>query len=334
MNKWVVLLLMVLAFLAGALSFRSGGLKAVSSSATPIAVADSPTVVEAVSESATPKIPTNRRRSGKDPHFGPPPGRSKKNGEPTPGANKAAKKIAGAAISALVYSTSIDGASRTQFPADTGAIFVTVTPFAVPDKVELVASYRNVLKEDEPFSAPVQSSGPARKRSFRLSAPEGGWPSGPYQLVIKPEGSDQVLTLSRFEIAKAGAAEPEPFPKPEYMDLVSTAEDEDARSVFDQKDPQVGLLINTEGVPESTMVRTIWSAVEVDKLTSGEVVAVSEKAAPGPGKDAFFTFTPREGYFLPGSYRVDIYYDQQEMGSQAFFIQPAAPESASSSPSS
>lgn len=332
MNKWVVVLLMLLAFLAGALSFQSGGLRAVSSSQTPNAVSDAPTVAT-VTESATPKISANRRRGVKDPHFGPPPGRSKKSGEPSSVGNPPAKKIAGAAISALVYSTSVDGASRTQFPADTGAIFVTVTPFAVPDKVELVASYRNVLKEDAPFSAPVQSSGPARKRSFRLSPPEGGWASGPYQLVIKPEGSEQVLTLSRFEIAKPDAAEPEPFPKPEYMDLVSSAEDEGARSVFDQKDPQIGLLINTEGVSESTTVRTIWSAVEVERLTSGEIVAVSEKAAPGPGKDAFFTFTPREGDFLPGSYRVDIYYDQQQMGSQAFFIQPAASESASASAS-
>ncbi len=342
MNKWVVLLLMVLAFLAGALSFRSGGIGAGSSVATSAPVSLEPENLEPertaspVETPATPSVSATARRTAREPHFGQPPGRGEKDSpqkrvtQPT-SVRLDGKRLAGADISATVFSTSVDGASRTRFPAESGPIFLTVTPFAVPDKVELVAAYRNALKESEEFSAPVQSSGPPRKRTFRLSPPSGGWASGPYQVVVKPAGSEQVLTLSRFEIDKKDAPEAPLYPTPEYIDLVSSPEDEDSRSVFDQRDSQIGLLINTEGVPETVTVRTVWSAVEVKQLTPGEIVAVSEKAAPGPGKDAFFTFMPREGRFFPGSYRVDIYYDQQEMGSQAFFIQPAAKESASSS---
>lgn len=329
MNKWVVLFLMALAFLAGALSFRSGGIGGGPVATSTPSVPEPQRSAGPVEATSTPSTSITTQRTAREPHFGLPPGRRDK--ETAQKEATQPRRLAGASISALVFSTSVDGASRTRFPAESGPIFLTVTPFAVPDKVELMAAYRNSLKESEEFSAPVQSSGPPRKRSFRLSPPSGGWSSGPYQVVIKPAGSEQVLTLSRFEIDKKGAPEEPVYPTPEYIDLVSSPEDEDARSVFDQKDSQVGLLINTEGVPETVMVRTVWSAVEVEQLTPGEIVAVSEKAAPGPGKDAFFTFIPREGNFLPGSYRVDVYYDQQEMGSQAFFIQPAAKESASSS---
>lgn len=314
MNRWVVLLLMTLAFLAGSLSFRQGG----NSSPPP----PSPTPLATPSAEplavASPAAGDPVRKPFRDPNFGPAPGAA--------GSDQPALKtprLAQASISATVFSSSLDGPSRTQFPAGSGPIFMTVTPLGVPDKVELEASYRNTLKEDEPFSSPVQSSGPPRKRTFRLSPPPQGWLKGPYQVVVKPAGSDQVLTLARLEITPKDAPAPAKHPAPEYIDLVLTPQDEGPRSVFDQKDPQIGLLVYTEGVPESVMVRTVWSAVEVDKLAPGEIVAVSEKAAPGPGKDAFFTFTPKEGDFHPGSYRVDVYFDQQEMGSQAFFIQPS-----------
>ncbi len=323
MNKWVVFLLMALAFLAGALSFRSGD------ASPPLAVAsatprDRPS--PAVSASTTPgAVSTPHVRATREPSFGLPPRRGDKKSGP-----KSAP--AGASVSAYIFSNALDGPSQTAFPAKAGNIFMTVTPIGLPRGVELEASYRSSLKEDSPFSEPFQSSGPARKRSFCLTPPEGGWSSGPYQVVVKPVKGDQVLTVARFEITEKDAPPAAKHPTPEYMDLVSSPNDQEARSVFDQTDSQIGLLVNTAEVPESVMVRTVWSAVEVEQLAPGEIISVSEKSAPGKDRDAYFTFNPSKSGFLPGSYRVDIYYDQQEMGSQAFFIQPTPQESASSSP--
>ena len=329
MNKWVVFLLMALAFLAGAMSFKNGA-----NTSTPVASASpqsQPTpqisATADVTASATPLASVSpEARTSREPSFGVPPKRGdKKSSSPKslpPGTN----------ISAYVFSTTLDGPSQTVFPVDTDSVYMTVTPIGLPRGVELVASYRTSLKEDAPFSEPVKSSGPQRKQNFRLTPPESGWASGPYQVVIKPVNSEQVLTIARFEIAKEGASADPTYPTPEYIDLVRSPQDKEARSVFDQTDGQVGLLIDTGQVPESVTVRAIWSAVEVDQLASGEIIAVTEKQAPGKNRDAYFILNPSASGFLPGSYRVDVYYNQQEMGSQAFFIQPAAKESASSSP--
>jgi hypothetical protein len=319
MNKWVVVILMALAFAAGGLSFYKMGQKtAITATPAPLTVATTPIATPSVLPANSSPVPPTRRVKG--PNFGTPP----KPG--TPVAPKSAGPVKGT-VKALIFSSQSDGDALTRFPKSTGNVYMTLTPDGVPDEVELVASIRSAMKEGDPFSEPVQSSGPPRRRTFRFAPPAGGWVSGPYQVVVKPAGSDQVLTLTRFEVDKEGAPPPKTFEAPEYLKLMKDTTAQEGSSVFYETDPQIYLQVDSLKVPANIMVRSVWSAVEVEKLTPGELVAVAETLPPGGDQDSLFTFTPVNvrgtSKFLPGSYRVDVYFDQQQVGSQAFFIQPA-----------
>ncbi|MFA5504699.1 MAG: hypothetical protein WC314_19350 [Vulcanimicrobiota bacterium] len=330
MTKWVTILLLTLAILAYGLSrMRPAPQEATpDSTATPDVVAQTPDAPEA------PASPQALATSGpiKAPNFGPPPG-----SEPTPltptstpgatavksdpfSAQKQAVPITGT-IKATIISDSVSGLARTKFALDQEAIYLTATPEGLDDQVEVVASYRSVMDESAPFSAPVNSSGPPRKRTFRLSAPENGWEPGPYQVVLKAKNSDQVLGLDRFEILAKDHV-PESMPDPEYVELVPNLEAEKPQTSFKSEDQKIFLRVSGQELAPGTNIRTIWSAVEVDKLQSGELIAVSNRPAPGPGKDAVFTYEAPPGGFHSGSYKVDVYFDQELANSQAFFIDP------------
>jgi hypothetical protein len=326
MNKWVVLFLMLLAFLGGALSFQT---MKPTASPTPAAAAVPATPLAAIpSASATvAAAPAPRGPRGSDPHFGPPP-----RGGAATGQGKKPGLVTGE-IKAMIFATAADGEALTRFPSKTENVYLIVSPGSIPKDVELVASLRSVMKEGEAFSAPVPSSGPPRRRVFRFATPPGGWVSGPYQVVLKPAGSEQVLTLGRFEIEKPDAKPAPAFDKPEFLGLVSDLEAEKTSSVFHENDDKILLLVDSGKVPTGVKVRSVWSAVEVDQLAAGELVDVTEVSAPGPGQMSSFAFTPPKDRFLPGSYRVDVYFDQQPVGSQAFFIQPGGDQTASGEPS-
>ena len=336
MNKWVVLVLMLLAFVVGGLSFRMMG-----APGAPVAPADQPVALASASQSPlgvepeasmTPARPAPGSRKPRDPHFGTPPQTGTGTSVAAAPPRQNVTLPTGAEVKALIYSSSADGDSMTRFPHSTSAVYLTVTPQKVSDKLELVASYRSALNENEPFSEPVQSSGPPRRRVFRLTPPEKGWSPGPYQVVVKPAGSDQVLTLSRFEVEKPGVAPARSFAAPAYLDLLKEVGAEAGTAVFDQTDEQVLLQVDSSKVPPTSRVRAVWSAVEVEELTPGELIAATELAVD-PNADALFKFDPPKDGFLPGSYRVDVYFDQQKVGSQAFFIQPRPQAEASASPS-
>lgn len=329
MNKWVVLILMALAFAAGTLSMSKMGQVPgdVTAPATPAGpIASTSTTAQPSEPVAAAAPPLRTGAPPQSPKFGLP---------PRPGAsapNEAVPSRVRGKIKAYVLSSSPDGSARTSFPKSTESVYLTLTPEEMSDRLELVAIYRNALKEDEAFSAPVSSSGPPRRRTFRLTAPENGWAAGPYLVIVKPANSSQELALARFEIEKDDAKSTPTFEPPEYVSLSRSVDEPSSSSVFSADDRQVYLRVSSEGVPSSSNVRSVWSAVEVEKLTPGELVAVSEVPAPGDEQDALFTFAPPKGGFLPGSYRVDIYFDQQQVGTQAFFIQPAETADASASP--
>jgi hypothetical protein len=332
MNKWVVLILMALAFAAGGLSFYQMGQRTAATapaSQTPLAAAS-----PAASASATPVAESTatpgrvQLASGtlKGPNFGRPPGAGGSpsgSGGASPAPSTKPALVTGE-IRAHVFTTEPGGPARTEFAPTTKNIYLTLSPVGMRDSVELVASIRSVMNEGEPFSQPVQSSGPPRLRTFRFAPPANGWQSGPYQVLIKPAGSEQTLLMSRFEIQKSGTPAEQPYAKPDYLRLIEdTSQPDKTSSVFSSDDPQVHLVVDSSKVPEGVKVRTVWSVVEVDKLTPGELFAVSELSPPGPEQDPLFTFAPPKGGFLPGSYRVDVYFGQQQVGSQAFFVQPA-----------
>ena len=342
MTKWVTFLLLLLAVLAYGLS-QMRPVPSVSPTpavaenitATPD-VASSPTAEQApesdppTSESSSGNNP--RVSNGKAPKFGPPPSATKSpdakasttektaKSDPFSPKKRPARPVSGA-IKAVIFSESSGGASKTKFTQATSSIYVTATPEGVKDQVELVASYRSVMNESASFSEPVASSGPARRRTFRLLPPESGWTKGPYQLVIKVKDSDQVLGIDRFEITEESTASN--LPKPRYMDLLSDPEAKDPQASFTKKDQEIFLYVDAQELPVGTPIRSVWSAVEVDNLTAGELVAVNTTTAPGPDKDAVFTFQAPRGGFHTGSYKVDVYFDQTHVGSQAFFVQAA-----------
>lgn len=324
MNKWVVAILLVLAFAAGGLSMYKMGQQSAATGAPP-----TPGTVSAASATAAPSsqeqpVARPTRVTSREPHFGRPgqPGSAATPGAgSSPGPGKKPGVVMGQ-IQAHVFSTKPDGPALTRFPKATTDVYLTLTPVKMRDDVELVASFRSAMSEGAAFSPPVQSSGPPRLRTFRFTPPEGGWVPGPYQVVVKPAGSEQVLLLSRFEIDKPDAPKPPTYEAPEFLSLTLDTEAQTPQSVFHADDGQIYLIVSS-GKVSGKKVRSVWSAVEVDKLTPGELVAASETTAPGVGMDTSFNFAPPKGGFLPGSYRVDVYFDQQQVGSQAFFIQPA-----------
>lgn len=320
MNKWVVLLLIALAFAAGILSNKLGQQPPAATTPTPLPLSASPTAVPTVAAEPSPVPGRRSSQSGRAPNFGKPPVPGKAPSGPVQGE-----------IRATVFSTEPGGASLTRFAPGTGNIYMTLSPVGMRDDQELVAVYRSTTSESAAFSAPVRSSGPPRLRTFRFAPPSGGWVSGPYQVLIKPLGGEQVLSMNRFEISKPDAAAPPVYESPEYVNLGKNTESNSPTSVFSADDDQIFLRVASYKVP-GTKIRSVWSAVEVKELTPGELFAVTETTAPGEDQDAFFTFEPPKGGFLPGSYRVDVYFDQQQVGSQAFFIQPSAAAAASLSP--
>ena len=118
------------------------------------------------------------------------------------------------------------------------------------------------------------------------------------------------------------------MPKPAYLDLVPDLDAEtQAQSTFSNQDQKVYLRVSAPDLPAGTNILTVWSALEVDKLTSGELIAVSSHPAPGENQDAVFTYEAPPGGFHSGSYKVDVYFDQIPSGHQVFFIKPPKPKS-------
>lgn len=351
MTKWVTFLLLLLALLAYGLSQMRPVPDPArpASSATPdVVIVESPTPAETTEpapeasetpgQEETPTAPaassTPPPTNGKAPNFGPPPS-SKKTPNATPkdpkDPNKPAKvdpfspkkkapRPVSGAIKAVILSNKAGGSAKTKFPKDTTDIYLTATPDGLNNRVEVVASYRSVMDENASFSTPVPSSGPPRRRTFRIAAPESGWAEGPYQVVFKVKDSDQVLGIDRFEITDQTA--PADTPKPEYLDLVPDLVAEEPQASFTKDHKEIILRVSAQELAKGSPIRTVWSVVEVDKLTAGELVAVSMQPAPGEGKDAVFTFQAPRGGFHSGSYKVDVYFDQVPVGSQAFFVQP------------
>ncbi len=317
MNKWVVLILMALAFLAGGLSFFTLDQKRdTTASPSPVqatpGLAGSPTPI-ATGVGHVEPTPTSAQGSAS---------RRPRTGNPFD-SNPEASKAEGR-VKALIFSESSGGNARTRFSEDTESVYMTMTPEAVADDVEIVAKFRSSLNEKDEFSEPVQSSGPPRRRTFRFARPKDGWTKGPYQVMVKTGADAEVLTLTRFEITSSKLDTPQ-YKDPEYLELVRDASSTDTVSIFYANDQEILLRVATFELKTGVVVRSVWSAVEVDKLTPGELVAVSDLQAPGPEQDSIFKFAPPRGGFLPGSYRVDIYFDQQLVGSQAFFVQPPPP---------
>lgn len=332
MTKWVTFLLLTLAILAYGLS----QMRPVPQESTAAATATPEVVAQTPEASATPTEAPTTAGPIKAPNFGVPPG-----SQPTPQASVTPGSTPGAVavkvdpfstkkpmefvsgtIKATILSESPSGPARTKFLAGQDAVYLTATPEGLDDKVEVVATYRSVVDESAAFSDPVDSSGPPRKRTFRLSPPEKGWKPGPYQVVLKAKGTDQVLGLDRFEILGKDQTLAESMPAPEYVELVPDLEAEKPQTSFKAEDQKILLRVSGQELEPGTNMRTVWSAVEVDKLQSGELIAVSNQPAPGPGKDAVFTYEAPPGGFHSGSYKVDVYFDQELANSQAFFIEP------------
>ena len=319
MNKWVVLILLILAAVAGGLSTmrESSDSPAPHSTSSPVVVSSPAETTETPepqeSSNQTPENSGQASTSGtttrpKSSPFGKRPSWAKK------------PRNLGGKVKAVVFSDQANGDAKTKFPAGTQSIYLTVTPEGIKDEVELVAAYRATLDEKAEFSDPVQSSGPPRKRLFRLSPPKEGWRSGPYQVLLKAKKGKKSFTHVRFEILKKGETTKSRFPKPEYLDLLADVNSNDSTSVFDSSIKKIYLRVATYAIEPGTQVRSVWSAVDVDKLTPGELVATTELSAPGKEQDAIFNFLPPRGGFLVGSYQVDVYFEQVKVGSQAFFI--------------
>ncbi len=230
-------------------------------------------------------------------------------------------------IKASIFSSSRDGEARTKFSPTTETIYLTATPEGLSPRAQVTASFRSLLESDTKFSSPVLGEASPKRRVFVFAfpRPSEGWIPGPYQVVVKPTEGDTVLEYGRFEIAQEGESLTTNFPEPEYLEITDDPNG-DPRSTFDTNARTIHLRVATHQIKPGTQVRSVWSAFDVDKLEKGELVAVSSISAPGPEQDGLFSFEAPPGGFLTGAYQVDIYFEQDLVGSQAFFIKtPAEP---------
>lgn len=326
MTKWVTLLLLVLAVLVYGMSQMRPVPEpnsADSPSPNPVSTPNPVTTPEE-SEPLTLKSPSiPAERTTRAPSFvGSKPGSAGDSPKQPPSRPATDNTPVTGSVKAALLSETSGGPSKTVFQPNKESVYLTITPELIKDEVELVARYRSVVKEEGEFSKDFESSGPPRRRTFRLIPPESGWTSGPYQVVVSPRGSQQVVGLARFEVAKPDQKSSDIYPKPDYLDLVPDLEALEAQSSFTSADKELFLRVDAQQLDSSSVVRTVWSAVEADKLTAGELIATATEPAPGEGKDAVFSFTAPPGGFHTGSYKVDVYFDDELVGSQAFFIQP------------
>lgn len=304
MNKQVVLILLCLMLAVGGLSLLQKP-DIEDPAATPTAVASTPpkatpsTTPTPVAE-ATPKKPW-----GLDP--------SQTRKRPV---------ITNGRLKAHMFSDGPDGLARSGFGPSAEAVYLVITPEGIPKRVAMTASLRSALVEDAEFSKPIESTGSPRRRVFKFEKPAKGWIPGPYQVMLKAARGKSVFGHLRFEILKKKPSRKSKFEEPDYLDLQEEL-DSPKRSTFTTATPKIHLRVATHKIPQGTPVKTIWSAVEVDRLVDGELVAVSERAAPDPEKDCIFVYSPPRGGFLKGAYKVDIYFEDEKVGSQAFFVQRA-----------
>lgn len=306
MNKRVVLILVCLMLAVGGLSiYQKRGPSSdpsAQTSATPVAA---PSATASPIAQSTPEASASTG-GDKKPYIPPRPA-----------------KVSGR-LKAHLFSTSPEGDAMTTFPLNTESVFLILTPEGIPNRVEMKAALRSALVEKAEFSEGVSDTGSARRRIFKLDKPAKGWTPGPYQVMLKAARGKSVYGHLRFEIAKTNNVPKTSYKAPHYLDLSEELKSP-KRSTFTTETPQIYLRVATYEIPEGTPVRTIWSAVEVNGLTAGELVAVSERAAPDPKKDCIFLYSPPYGGFLKGAYKVDVYFEDQKVGSQAFFVQPPLP---------
>lgn len=324
MTKWVTLLLLVLAVLVYGVS-RMRPVPEPDAVGTPAARTASPAPIT-TPETAEPvalenPVPPTQRTTRAPSFAASKPNLGKPAKDPTSRPGKSVAPVKGS-VKAALLSDSTGGPSKTNFSPDTENIYLTITPELIKDDVELVARYRSVTKDDSEFSKDFESSGPPRRRSFRLVPPKSGWESGPYQVVVSPRDSQQVVGIARFDILKPDEKRSASHPQPEYIDLVPDLEALEAQSSFSAADKELFLRVDAQALDSGSVVRTVWSAVEADQLTPGELVDISTQPAPGEGRDAVFSFAAPPKGFQAGSYKVDVYFDDELVGSQAFFIQP------------
>lgn len=325
MTKWVTVLLLVLA----ALVYGMSRLRPVPEPEVAVTPAVRTTFPSSVT---TPEVPDPV--AVKQPV--PPPGRTTRGPNfvgskpsdptapgkgPTSSPGKSSAPIKGS-VKAAMLSDSSEGSSKTRFTPEAEAVYLTMTPELIKDDVELVARYRSVVKSDSKFSKDFESSGPPRRRTFRLVPPEKGWESGPYQVVISPRGSQQVVGMARFDILKRDEEPPVARVLPEYLDLVPDLEAIEAQNTFSAADKELFLRVDAQALESGSTVRTVWSAVEAEQLTSGELIDISTQPAPGEGRDAVFSLAAPPKGFQAGSYKVEVYFDDTFVGSESFTIEP------------
>lgn len=225
-------------------------------------------------------------------------------------------------VTAIVLSSKKDRGFETRFAADTKEVYIEVATRNMDPKTRLEASFRITKNKEGKFSTPVIEDDLTRRRTFTLKEPPGGWKPGAYQLIIRISSSDKILSLSRFEIKKPDAPPANTYPSPEYMELTNSLEAESSgTNVFEETSSQIYLRIDSSKLEPGVEISSVWSAVEVSELAPLELIATSTLPAPSSEEDTVFTFTPPRGGFHPGSYRVDLYFDQVIVGSQAFFIE-------------
>ncbi|MBI3926466.1 MAG: hypothetical protein HY319_13075 [Armatimonadetes bacterium] len=234
----------------------------------------------------------------------------------SPGGTPAAAQGAGKLKTMILTDKEKDNVARVQFPSTTPEIFLVFTMEETVPGTTLKTVWKS---RDNPKIDMVDSTQAVEgRRRHTLSAvrPQNGWPLGHYRvtLFVGPE----LVSSAEFEVVRE--VKPVQVGKPEYAILTDDLGQRKERDKFAKAADEILLIVATDHLQEGTPVKSIWIAEEADQLDQGELVDTSTLSAPPPDQDGLFIFTPPEGGFHPGRYRVDLYVQDQRIASRPFRI--------------
>lgn len=186
---------------------------------------------------------------------------------------------------------------------DLEELVLRVTPEGLEGSQSLKAEFFSLAVPGEVISESTLMEKAGQTVDFFFDRPDSGWTLGRNRVQVK--AGDEVLGQWDFEIVgSATETRLKGFILNNEADYV-----EESRDSFSTSDAGIYLIVETEGLPAGTWIRSLWTANEVAGLEPGHPVGNFETQTT-EGNDCLFTFSPPPKGFLPGSYRVQVYDDK------------------------
>ncbi len=227
---------------------------------------------------------------------------------PPPGSSKSRLKAA------VLTSDPKNPVDQAEFPLEADSLHLLVSLQPTSRKSEFRCRFTQAGKDlTESVSEEVAPG--QRQVNFEWKRPAKGWPQEPIQVSLYLQ--DGLLLRKTFQFTERP-------PEVGYQPKVTLTEDphqEKPRFTFTTGvHEHIFLVVATEELPQKTPVRAVWIAKDVEGFEPDELLGEWTIKSGPPTEDGLFMFSAPQGGFIPGSYQVDVYFRQQLVSSQNFWI--------------